>query len=311
MKKRFLFLCLFLGLFHQVSASGPGVGEENQSLLRSLWKPSTPVQVPKKDRSYEFFDSSGPDGVEEIILDDFDFVRPKHSDAYLPLEVLPSNPDCCLLYAKFLVTYCRLVIDEKRYEVEPLLKEGLLRYDQYSLAHMHEYLDCIKLSRGMNFWLPSKDTPVLSYIRGYFSQKWPTIDMYADLEVLRLRSPLSAGYIDYLFKTNEPDMTIERILEQIKKKCMGSMARLDLMTLLALHAFGHGDMSDLNLAEKDLAKLRSFSGTAALEAIFKVMRSHYENVSRGLIFSDNDLAPDDLVFSDGEVGDLQFNEFGE
>jgi len=97
----------------------------------------------------------------------------------------------------------------KKYTVSDQLMEQLTTFESYSLSSMEEYRLNSNFSSGMNRWLPSRDSRVLWIVRHPFSFRWPTIDMYDDIQKLRAAYPVAADYVDFLFKVTPPSFNIE------------------------------------------------------------------------------------------------------
>lgn len=235
-----------------------------------------------------------------------------HNDMYLYYKVKNIEEWAFRLIEKFLITYCSLVIDEKEYVIIERLENRLEKLDSYSLASATSYQKLSDFSKRWNERLPARETFVLGQVRRFFSYCWPTIDMFDAVEKIRKIYPVSADYIDFLFKTNAPGVTIETIKAAATKNCSEPLNSAEMLTLFAMHTFGHGNMQDLDLAKQEMEILRKSQSPEAVHIIYhliKAFKTLEEKKSaeprmvlnescEGLIFSDSEPAD---ILSDSEL----------
>ena|GEM_PF-3607240 len=288
----YLLLCLPGASLASAPDSPDNNPMEQSGMLRS-WFHSKPQFIPRRSSS-TFFDIEWGSSDNEADS----AAKPKLETAYLKIVAASADPLVFNVYTKCLTTYCKLVIQEKKYTVSDQLMEQLTTFESYSLSSMEEYRLNSNFSSGMNRWLPSRDSRVLWIVRHPFSFRWPTIDMYDDIQKLRAAYPVAADYVDFLFKVTPPSFNIEFLAARARENCKRGVNAVELLTLFALHAFGHGKMYDLNLAKQEAEKLRLSFGATSASTIYQIMDAHDKCLSTGLLFSDDDLAAN--LLSDGD-----------
>ncbi len=229
----------------------------------------------------------------------------KHNTMYLFLSTEVTDPTLMSLFETCLVTYCSLVIEEKKYVVDEKLEAKLKTYPSFSIVSANEYRRLSKFSRRMNAILPYRDTYFVGHIRRPFSYFWPVIDMYDSLEKVRLVYPVAADLIDYLFKTN-PELTQEKMMEKATINCSKGVNGLELLTLFILHTFGKEGAQDLVLAKKEAEHLQKSFNKYSPMVMYLLMET-YQNQKK----KKADELAQELYLSGGSAEELNFDSDAE
>lgn len=245
LKKIIKITSILLCFSHNSFASSPpedGRSSGRSSLLRSFVKEDTRSSQVKK-----LEDISSP----------FLNVKHKHNTMYLTRTISSIDPTAMSALRKCFATYCFFTIREKRYSVDANALDLLSKEEVHPIGQLSEYKRLIRLSQNMNSLLPSRDTSVLCHLRRPFSYFWPSIDLYDDMMKIRAHAPLAADYLEYLFKVNESDESIQKTVSNLHQRVETGMLNAgEQIAIFCMHIFGHGDQKDMELAKKEAEKMQ-------------------------------------------------------
>lgn len=208
-------------------------------------------------------------------------------------------------FEKCLLTYVRLSIQAKQYQVMQSLQEKLNNYDTFALADASQYQRQARFSTIANTVLPSRETTLFGYLRRTVAYFYPSIDMYQAIQVVRGVSANAAIYLDYLFKVHDGSGLLDSIQANIRKARTEIPPVIELYTIFAMHAFGHLTNQDLDLSQKAADSLERSYGLNSAQLIFDIMNYHVsakpETPRLTLVTSS------EFLLSDGEALPVEFD----